>query len=42
MEAMLDHLSTRHGGALAFLRRSGLERSETDMLVERLTEPSPG
>jgi protein-tyrosine phosphatase len=42
MEAMLDHLSTRHGGALAFLRHNGLARSETDMLVERLTEPGPG
>ena len=42
MEALLDHLSIRHGGAQAFLRRNGLKRSETDMLVERLTEPGPG
>jgi protein-tyrosine phosphatase len=42
MEAMLDHLSVRHGGAQGFLRRNGLERSELDLLVERLTEPGSG
>ncbi len=39
---MLDHLAARHGGALAFLRRNGLEQSETETLVERLTDPGPG
>jgi protein-tyrosine phosphatase len=42
MEAMLEHLAVRHGGAGALLRRNGLAAADLDLLVERLTEPAPG
>ena len=42
MEAMLSHLEARHGGAGKLLRRNGLAPADLDLLVERLTEPTPG
>jgi protein-tyrosine phosphatase len=41
MEAMLEHLAVRHGGAGALLRRNGLAPADLDLLVDRLTEPAP-
>jgi hypothetical protein len=41
MEAMLQHLAVRHGGAGDLLRRNGLAPADLDLLVERLTEPAP-
>jgi hypothetical protein len=42
MEAMLQHLAARHGGAGELLRRNGLAQADLDLLVERLTEPALG
>ncbi len=41
MEAMLQHLGTRHGGAGELLRRNGFAPADLDLLVDRLTEPAP-
>lgn len=41
MEAMLEHLEHRHGGAGALLRRHGIGGTELDALVELLTEVAP-
>lgn len=41
MEAMLEHLAARHGGAGTLLRRNGLSQADLDLLLERLTEPVP-
>jgi len=42
MEAMLQHLAARHGGAGKLLRRNGLAPGDLDLLVELLTERAPG
>lgn len=42
MEAALEHLDRRHGGAAALLRRHGLGERDLERLRERLTEPAPG
>lgn len=42
MEAMLEHLERRHGGAGSLLLRHGLTRAELDRLVELLTESVAG
>ncbi len=39
MEAMLEHLERRHGGAGDLLLRNGLSTADLDALVGRLTEP---
>ncbi len=39
MEAVLDHLDTRHGGAETLLRSGGLTDDELARLVEVMTEP---
>ena len=41
MEAMLQHLAVRHGGAGKLLRRNGLAPADLDLLVELLTERAP-
>ena len=41
MEAMLQHLAARHGGAGQLLRRNGLAPADLDLLVDRLTERAP-
>ncbi len=40
MESALAHLDQRHGGARRLLVRHGIEESELDLLVDRLTEPA--
>jgi protein-tyrosine phosphatase len=40
MQAMLDHLDHRHGGAAALLLRHGITPGELARLVDLLTEPS--
>ena len=39
MEAMLEHLEHRHGGAAALLRAHGVGDADIERLVELLTEP---
>jgi protein-tyrosine phosphatase len=39
MQAMLEHLERRHGGAAALLRRNGLGQADLDRLADLLTEP---
>ncbi len=40
MEAMLEHLAVRHGGAGRLLIRNGLSPADVSLLAERLTEPA--
>lgn len=41
MEALLEHLERRHGGAPALLRRLGITDQELARLTDLLTEPAP-
>lgn len=40
MEALLDHLESKHGGAGALLRRHGISDDDVARLTELLTEPA--
>jgi protein-tyrosine phosphatase len=42
MQAALEHLDRRHGGAVALLGRHGLREEDLERLRDRLTEPAPG
>ena len=40
MEALLDHLETRHGGPARLLRRHGIDAATLERVRELLTEPA--